>query len=154
MDEVQNAIYRLVQQFVERQKIVREAIAELRPTYLGLNLPHGRPSIGFWGENNEWKYIVHGMGCKLVHRNTGEPLEWDAPHVEIFDRYWFVNWLVWILNAQPDNVHVACLSPIMVELKRDELEKLVFRQIDKIKFIEMLDYPFYNKYRLLTEELG
>jgi hypothetical protein len=152
MDEVQDAIYRLVQQFVERQMIVRDAIAELRPSYLGLKLPHGRPSIGFWGENNEWKYIVHGVGCKLVHRNTGEPIEWDTPHLEIFDRYWFVNWFVWIMNAQRDNVDVASLSSIVVKIQRDELEKFVYRHIDEIKFIEALDYPFSNKYRLLPDE--
>src|SRR5688572_17128800 len=38
---------------------------------------------GVWHdrENSEWRYFLHGSGCRLTHTQTGEPIDWDCPDV-------------------------------------------------------------------------
>jgi hypothetical protein len=60
---------------------------------------HGELQKGIW--KNDWKFWVHGIGCRLTHISTSEPLEWDAPDVHSFRFDWFWHHLLW--RCQFDN---------------------------------------------------
>ena len=90
----QKAVHNLSKEFVERQQIVKSALMELRPDFFvrpGQVYQHPTKEqlkgkfTGKWGINQEWKYKVHGQGCKLIHIDTLEPIEWDSPEVNRFD---------------------------------------------------------------------
>jgi hypothetical protein len=111
----QAAVYTLIKKFIELQKLAFDAIVELRPDRAvtwGMipvaSLPidfkwPDKSSIVFrgdWGKAKEWHYFLHGGGCRLIHKVTAEPIEWDAPNIQRFDRYWFANWVKWTLDQQ------------------------------------------------------
>jgi hypothetical protein len=91
-------ILALVREFVGRQQLAREVLAKYRPWLLGLASDLrtkefiSATSRGTWGD---WSYWLHGGGCRLVHSQTGERIEWDAPDLQSFDKNWFANWLDW-----------------------------------------------------------
>ena len=102
----EQSMYRLVTLFVSRQSLVFQAIKKLRPQILvstqaldkqQIELPRGSrfdtPQTGYWGADEEWRYYLHGLGCRIVNTTTQEPIEWNAPELQSFDKYWFINWL-------------------------------------------------------------
>lgn len=56
---------------------------------------------GIWrdGENNVWRYFLHGGGCRLTNTKTKEPIDWDCPDVNSYDRYKFFYHLEWQLTS-------------------------------------------------------
>jgi hypothetical protein len=70
------------------------------------------PPSGYWGDNNEWQYFLHGGGCRLIHTVTGEPINWNATTVERFDKFWFLDYLLWLFANDPTDAAVATLQPI------------------------------------------
>jgi len=56
---------------------------------------------GIWrdSENNEWRYFLHGGGCRLTNTKTGEPIDWDCPDINSYDRYKFFHHLEWQLTS-------------------------------------------------------
>jgi hypothetical protein len=125
----------LVKIFVERQQLVLAALLELRPGWpimyrfnqftneeeqvKAVMQTLSNPPSGLWGDENQWQYGTHGGGCLLVHTITGEPLEWDAPEVDVFDRYWFGDWVRWyaktnhiesLVDVDNDTIHQALLE--------------------------------------------
>jgi hypothetical protein len=107
-----NQMLTAISLFIERQMVVLEIMQQMRPDLLALagatdaesvlagfalSEKHGSvPQKGIWThENQEWEYFFHGLGCRLVHMDSGEPIEWDAPNVSSFDREWFLNWYGW-----------------------------------------------------------
>ena len=59
------------------------------------------PQHGIWHdhEQNEWKYFLHGGGCRLVNYKTGEPIDWDCPDVNSYDKYKFLCHFEWQLSS-------------------------------------------------------
>ena len=59
------------------------------------------PQSGIWvdSENNEWTYFLHGKGCRLVNVKTGEPIDWDCPDVNKYDRWKFMFHLMWQISS-------------------------------------------------------
>ena len=81
---------------------------------------------GVWrdNENNEWRYFLHGGGCRLTNIKTGEPIDWDCPDVNSYDRHKFSYHLEWQLSS-PERAEKFILTR---NLEKDTLESL----IDKI----------------------
>jgi hypothetical protein len=104
-NRIQVALYSLIERFIQRQRLVKKAIQELRP-----NWPQ-RPASwsGHWGESKEWEYYLHGIGCRLIHTVTQERLEWDLGPLRRFDRYWFVDHLKWLLDQNINDEAVAVI---------------------------------------------
>ena len=59
------------------------------------------PQSGVWrdGDQNEWRYFLHGGGCLLTNRITKEPIDWDCPNRLAFDSGFFCRHLAWQLKA-------------------------------------------------------
>jgi hypothetical protein len=59
------------------------------------------PQEGIWYDNeqNEWIYFLHGNGCRLTNKKTGEPIDWDCPDVNSYDPYKFLFHLIWQLSS-------------------------------------------------------
>jgi len=59
------------------------------------------PQSGVWrnGENSEWRYFLHGSGCRLTNIQTGEPIDWDCPDVNKYDKWKFMFHLMWQLSS-------------------------------------------------------
>jgi len=163
MTEDEEACHALLLRFVSRQELVARAIEEIWPHKLTtLGRPAPRPSKevlratshGRWGADGEWDYGMHGAGCRLLHRTTGEPIEWDEPDLSTFDVRWFGNWIDW-LQAPP---------------RADPSALLLGRRFEQVEFLERLasrgylewidpDTPpkpplWFGKYRVITEPPG
>lgn len=110
----------LVQQYINRQQLVALAMLEVHPTPLKTMGSHVlgveiAPYLDKWYEKiainpnwqggiwrYSWRHWARGVGCELVHINTGEPIEWDVPDLMAFDEIWFWNHLSWrISNSKP-----------------------------------------------------
>lgn len=157
-------IYSLIKRYIDRQKIVQNAMIDLRPDLvvlanglnqteeiLNLSKKHlNIPQNGYWGDNQEWLYYIHGFGCKLTNASSGEPIEWDAPDILIFDRFWFVNNLRWYMVRYSKNKDVIALSSRVVKSGR-EMQEVIFDIIDRLKTSGSLTNPNLlnpNKYRV------
>src|SRR5260221_9955628 len=133
---LQSAMLGLVQQYVNRQQIVSEVIHQLRPDLVMLSehvlseqtvwtqewqewlerfeqqqkLVASIPQRGYWGPNQEWLYFFHGGGCKLVHVLTGEPINWNLPDLDRFDKFWFLEYLNWLLSQDTLNDFASAIK--------------------------------------------
>ena len=78
---------------------------------------------GIWrvDENNEWQYFLHGGGCRLTNMKTGEPIDWDCPDLNSYDKYKFLHHLEWQLSS-PERADKLAMSR---SLEKDELESLI-----------------------------
>jgi hypothetical protein len=56
---------------------------------------------GTWkdSENNEWRYFLHGGGCRLTNLETGEPIDWDCPDTNSYDKHKFFYHLEWQMTS-------------------------------------------------------
>jgi hypothetical protein len=159
MDDLHAAVYDLVQRFVERQRLPYEVIKKYRPHWLDRTQP--RPgkeyaSItqwGYWGDDKEWKYFLHGVGCLLTQVITQEVIDWDCPNLYCFDQYSFARWLHWFLSQNPSDQSVFTLLPKMDE-QGDDFRNRIIEILAKLHQLGKLrDYPGHAKrYELLIEE--
>ena len=81
------------------------------------------PQIGIWrdNENNEWRYSLHGGGCRLTNIKTGEPIDWDCPDVNSYDRYKFTYHLEWQISS-PERAEKFILTR---NLEQNTLKSLI-----------------------------
>lgn len=116
LDDFADIVCNLMAHFVLRQQLVVLAMLDLHPGalrqgqehILGVELkpyleayrerrsklsPGESFQIGVW--KNDWEHFVHGIGCKLTHIHTREPIEWDGPDPQAFDLHWFSHHLAW-----------------------------------------------------------
>jgi hypothetical protein len=158
LNPTQLAVYKLIKVFVERQKIVFGAMIELHPllmaragvipeSQLPQNVKERRLSsivfAGDWGEAKEWNYYLHGAGCRLVHKTTGEPIEWDASDVKRFDSYWFTKWIEWSLEQESYGESIEVIKS-HGNLDGDRLREFVFDTLSQLHDLGVLaqGYPF------------
>jgi hypothetical protein len=141
VDHLETAIHSSIKRFVERQSIVLAAMRDLRPDmfmvhefkgsqeeWIELRMKYLRqPATGYWGENNEWAYRLHGEGCHLTHTITGEIIGWDVSDLKTFDWHWFVDHLVWLLDTDFENDDLKTLRSVLKssEVNRGVLKKFV-----------------------------
>lgn len=132
-------ILTMIATYIARQQLACEALAELRPDKIVIarmlaegddNLEEllsvaewnkDAPYSGFWNRYGNWRYSIHGNGCRLMNLETGEPLDWDAPDKEVFDLYFFVNWFMWVIKQeqQARDITEAVIKPIIAELEAE-----------------------------------
>jgi hypothetical protein len=147
MDELSSSTLRLVHRFVTRQEVVAQAISELRPDWR--KRPEV-PFVGYWGENNEWKYRLHGVGCELTHIETGEPLEWDVYGLTTFDHFWFAYYVQWLFDAEPDNPDCLRLIASGATRNSNELSKFIGTILDALVEEQLLTKKG-NKYTVIAK---
>ena len=67
------------------------------------------PQEGIWKDydHNEWKYFLHGGGCRLTNTKTGEPIDWNCPNRLSFTPWFFCFHLEWQLDSpeRKDKLH-------------------------------------------------
>jgi hypothetical protein len=163
---LQSAVLSLAKQYCERQAIVRDALRELRPHLLMPLENRGTPKqwaaalsiqhpLGNWGENGEWAYFLHGIGCRLTHNQTGEKIEWDAGDLNTFDLNWFLHWLQWRLKQTGDSEMIETVRSVLSNVDipeepyRDEISKRHRVWIDQFRLIFE---PLCEKGLLTTDE--
>jgi hypothetical protein len=161
VEELATVLHSLIAYFVERQRLVGLALLELRPRFvsfggqdkfLGIDVApyleayyerESRASQkGIW--KKDWEHWIHGMGCRLTHLQTGEPIEWDAPNLRELDLGWFDNHLRWRLEKEPHDPSIkryAQLSPpkLMVNQAINILvdrQVILFRQSHRCLLLE------------------
>ena len=138
---LQVSVLVLVKQYVGRQSLVLEVMRELRPDiivrlekrvdsmtqeqWIELRLENQRKSqVGFWGKEQEWEYFFHGGGCRLIHKQTGERINWDAGDLNTFNLDWFISHLQWHLKQSDDNEDIKIVRSALnyTEVISDELD--------------------------------
>lgn len=125
MEPVLESMLALLRHYVERQYIVFRALQDLRPNFFidphslqyvvdlpSYQLGFKAPQIGYWGENNEWKYFLHGLGCWLTHTITREPIDWDVPNPQVLDLFFFSRHLQWRMEYHADHTDVAIVANV------------------------------------------
>jgi len=159
---IQSAVHSLASSFVQRQNFALAALSEIRPDLLDEN--RIRPTkeyikstqSGYWGEDKEWRYFIHGRGCRLIHRVTGEPIEWDGPEVQRFDPYWFLNWVVWLLTQEDKSEPIRTIKALCENLHDEDVKTLIFSVLDQLQQAGvLLCHPDRtNQYELTSSNLS
>jgi hypothetical protein len=153
---IHDNIKSLVNKYISRQRIVYEAVVDLRPDKLVVadktvgDLEAAMvaekykdvPGIGFWLKHGKWKYYMHGGGCRLTNVDTGEPLEWDAPDTEVFDKHWFINWHKWTVQGTLDGENIT-----------DDMIAEALLNLEKEGYITRVESTNGSKFRLTNREL-
>jgi hypothetical protein len=168
LDDVHKAVYSLIKRYVDRQQLVRNAIHDLRPDLLivvdgntrleelvQMTERHsGAPQSGQWGQLQEWSYFIHGRGCRLIHTTTREPIEWDAPDIRRFDRFWFMNYVTWLSSQIAKEEDIVRLTS-WLDRSDGKPQDLVFGLVQHLWEIGMLtayDPLNRNKFTLVSED--
>lgn len=143
LTELQTTVLSLAKKFAQRQSVVLEAMRDLRPD---LTKDHERietqeewiafkreimkkPNPGYWGENSEWEYILHGPGCRLTHVYTGEVIEWDFGELNSFNIDWFSKHLQSLLIHDVYHEALLFMKSILPDAERiNELSEDDFMQ--------------------------
>jgi hypothetical protein len=123
MKTIEDTVQSLIQKYIDRQLIVLAAIKDLRPKFLLNTTPaealylaaleaqvDGIPDVGYWGDENEWSYHIHGGGCRLIHTVTEEPIDWNAPNPEVFDLFSFLKHLEWEMEQESENDDITIIK--------------------------------------------
>jgi hypothetical protein len=164
MKPSETALHLLTQEYVNRQDLVRQIMFDVRPDILArfdknVSPDHlyelaaqylHYPQRGFWGTDTEWEYYFHGHGCRIVNTISQEPIEWDAPDIWQFDRYWLLNYLQW-KKAQNSISNQASHLLDQFVLDGSVSEELVFLALDELLKsgnVTLPDATWRDKYRL------
>jgi hypothetical protein len=163
-DTLLSSVYFFIERFVQRQQLCLEVIQEYRPHFL--DPTKHRPTkeyasatqLGDWGPNREWKYFLHGGGCRLTHTITGEMIDWDAPDLYRFDQYSFVIWLDWSLKQnlffrQPEEERAILTISAMINQQNERIfRKEIFEVLEQLsqqgKLLSFSDRT--NRYKLIV----
>lgn len=158
---IAEAMLGFIDRFIERQQLVLEVLRDTWPHILIITGQEGErstfldalenrdstPQSGFWGENQEWDYFIHGMGCRLRHVETGEPIEWDSPDLQRFDRFWFTDWLMWAITQSGVDGHSHILQTTLGHDKQSN-QDIVLKSIHFLEAqgnLRIAEYPNSNK---------
>ena len=119
---------RLVHHYLHRRReTVIVALVEMRPDLLRqenveqlFDLPdldqrianfvsrYNRGEVAFRGIwRDVWDYRLHGIGCEMRHRQTGEYLDWDINNPNTFYTSEMDNHLQWRMTHQPDDPDIS-----------------------------------------------
>ena len=115
---LETSVLNLIKRYVKRQQIAFNAFRALRPAIIEadnisqndkkltevLSQYVDEPWMGQW---QDWTFYFQGIGCRLIHEETAEIIEWEAPDIHTFDRHWFVNWLEWLWIYRSDDPDLA-----------------------------------------------
>lgn len=144
----------LMSEYIARQQITYDALMELRPySFMKVgenttveilmetvkNYAHIR-DIGVWNKYGQWKYYLHGRGCRLTNLISGEIIEWDAPHVTDFKPDWFLNWVNWVKKVNRDyhELSIDEIPSVLNQLEKNGIIKLVNpHRNPKLRFLNM-----------------
>ena len=151
----------LIRHYIVRQRVIPRALLDISPrhlfmvndesfkktlrTYIELydsninSMQNLNIQSGAW---QEWRYWIHGIGCKLVHVQTSEPLEWDVPELNGFRFDWFWEHLLWRLNHERDDNFVkeyvtseySQYSEMQIFTRLSE-SGIIYTRIDGISFL-------------------
>ncbi len=159
MNSLQVAVYDLIEKYVQRQIVPFEVIREYRShlvdssTRRSTNKAYLKATqMGFWGESNEWEYMLHGGGCHVTNVATREVIGWDASNLRRFDPYWLVDWVHWYVNQNSLSKAALLLAPLVVKSDED-CRRSIFEILDQLHTLGKLHkYPDgTNKYELVSE---
>jgi hypothetical protein len=164
----QAAVYSLIERYVARQTLVRDAMSDLRPDLLVVakdkesseqgvqmtQLYSQVPQSGQWGNDKEWWYFIHGRGARLTHAITQEPIEWDAPDIRAFDGFWFLNYLQWLLHQDTNDKTISVVKSWLSN-PGTSLQDLIFGILNQLVHKGLLvrsDPSNPNKYVLISAD--
>jgi hypothetical protein len=168
LNTFQTTVYSLVERYVARQTLVRDAMSDLRPDLLVVakdkdsyehliqmtKLYSQVPQSGQWGNNKEWGYFIHGRGTRLTHAITQEPIEWDAPDIRTFDGFWFLNYLQWLLHQDTGDETISSVKSWLSN-PGTSLQDLIFDILNQLVQKGLLvrsDPSNPNKYTLISAD--
>lgn len=139
LNSLQSAVFNLAKKFVKRQDVVLAALNDLRPDIvmramnIGSSKARAEARLKYYrtsptGDWNGWEYFVHGEGCRLTHKQTGERIEWDAGNLNKFDKTWFVNHLEWLLmqNSADKDIQIVNSSFQLTARTTQALQEIIF----------------------------
>ena len=144
--EIVYAFQNLIVYFLERQRLVMLAMLDVSPVLLTMDgadilsidltpyielfqekHAHIQDPMdmyqGIW--KRDWKYRLHGIGCKLTHIHTNEPLEWDAPNSHAFRFDWFWEHLMWRMEFEAQDPYVMKCSAYLRGFSKTEVKTIL-----------------------------
>ncbi len=170
VDRVQSILHTIIERYTQRQSIVLDAMRDLRPDMIlpleGKVHPQTRaelrrkyiyaPHRGLWGENQEWEYRLHGIGCHLTHVTTGEVIGWDVGSLKRFDWNWLVNYIIWLLKAEKNTAEMQTIRTKFQD-SVDDVEKLrrdILPILQELESNGILRAEQENRYTLIKPSKG
>jgi hypothetical protein len=158
---VETAVLRLLDLFLERQRVVFDLLLEIRPDFF-TNAPRPTKAYisatqrGAWGPHSEWFYYIHGGGCRIVHVHTGELIEWDSPDLNRFDPNWFTQWVEWWFRREEGDDGTRQVLVAALKQKDGELTRLI---TDNVAGLERHGFLRYfpgrtNSYERIGQEMA
>lgn len=161
MPEINSIIHKLLTRFVDRQGIVLEAMRDLRPHMIMPIEGQGTPELwsqlkrkysrdiglGYWGENNEWVYRLHGVGCHLTHTTTDEIIGWDVnANMDAFDPNWFIDWVYWLINYDSEDKELLLLKKELGQdvINRDDFRAFIYLVLGELVELEIIKPTGYR----------
>ena len=149
--DAEDATLQLIHHYLNRRRtVVVEAMIHFRPNLVAafdlqhkLGIDDLQPSMirlekefrnnaehfsGRWKEH--WQYQLHGIGCEMVHVETGEHFNWDMGDPLVFSTFELFEYLRWyetknrddnldLLIAYVDDLSLSSLKSILEALKLD-----------------------------------
>ena len=98
---------------------------------------------GIWHDKygNTWDYFLHGGGCRLTNKETGEPIDWDCPNPRHFDSFKFCFHLKWQAENCPTKYPKLIKYLHNYGIYAIELE-LIPELVDDGKLLKTLGNPY------------
>jgi len=141
LNSLQSAVLNLTKKYTKRQDVVLQALNDLRPDIVMRKMNTHSPKeiaeatqkyyrtypVGVWGDG-EWDFFIHGHGCRLTHKQTGERIEWDVGNLNTFDKTWFVNHLKWLLTQDGTDKDIQIVNSRFQPTGKtsEELKEIIF----------------------------
>lgn len=146
---LQAIVYDLARRYVERQRLCRLVLQEIRPDLIsddGPPLPRAsreyahRTQIGTWGDGGEWNYHIHGGGCRLINKQTQEPLDWWDPNITRFDAQSLAYWVAWLAQTNGDESAARTLQEFAGEFFQGDLRLCLLSILGELSTTSLVGY--------------
>ena len=163
---MESHLHNQIVKYIYRQKIVLSAMRDIRPDLVMRTRGEGIPKdhkkitrdyirssqLGFWGKENEWEYFIHGIGCRLKHIKTQEPIDWDSGDLRRFDLSWFISHLEWSIIHESENKDVSVIKDYL-DQSGGSLQDVIKSQIEILRSRGILsESDGQQRYTLLSIE--
>jgi hypothetical protein len=149
----------LLDRFIERQRIVSDLLHEIRPDFFGKGPRPSKEHIvathrGSWGPRGEWLYYIHGSGCRIVHADSKEPIEWCGDDTSRFDPAWFARWVEWAIDRGEGDEHALNLLRAHLKDRAGESDSVIASALSALERQGKLrHYPLStNSYGRVTDD--
>jgi hypothetical protein len=156
LNAIQAAVLELLHYYIERQTVARDVLLARRPDLLAAAeddpdteaLTAEFDGAPLYGRMGPWQYSIHGTTITLSNTRTGEPIDWEPPDLNQFDRSAFAIYVGWFLKVDPDNLYGQRIREYLA-FTHMGVQAFVYQTLEQFHQSGLLSPRYYNRYTLL-----